>query len=293
MNGKLLDRIYERLGLDEAPGRDVEGLHRLYDAWSHAVRFDNVRKMIALRTGRALPGREAEDFFEAWLGHGAGGTCWAGAIAWLELLRASGFEARFGCGSMYDMGPVNHGTVFVALDGEDWLADASLVSPIPLLCGKELRYSNGVSTVELEPDGRTHVVWTTVPHQAGFLNCRVYGETPGHEDVLAQYEATRTHSAFNQRLYARRNFRDKVVLLRGNLRFEQTNGGFTIETLSADGVKAAMQRDMGFSEGLIGEWEECGGLADSMQPSSGAMPPPVKGVPPSQREAQAGSMPRG
>ncbi|MFN7932830.1 MAG: arylamine N-acetyltransferase [Bryobacteraceae bacterium] len=281
----MLQRVLKRLGLDEPPSPDVEGLQRLYDAWSIAVRFDNVRKMIALRTGRRLPGREAEDFFEAWLSQGAGGTCWAGAIAWLELLRGCGFEARFASGSMFDMGFVNHGTVVVAFGNEEWLADASLMSPAPLLLGREQRHSNGVTAVELEPDGGSHLVWVTVPHQAGFINCRVYPETLAHGAVLAHYEATRERSAFNQRLYARRNFRDRVILLRGNLRFERRSSGFTAGELTADELRRSMQEEMGFSEELIGEWVECGGLADSMKPSSGPAPPAVKGVPPSLRVA--------
>ncbi|MBS1830551.1 MAG: hypothetical protein JST93_34930 [Acidobacteria bacterium] len=281
----MLARVLDRLGLDAPPRPDEEGLHRLYEAWSLATRFDNVRKMIALRTGRPLPGREAPDFFEGWLANGAGGTCWPGAIAWLELLRGCGFEARFGSGSMFDMGFVNHGTVMVAFGGEEWLADSSLMSPAPLLLGKDQRCGNEVTNVELEPDGDSHLVWVTVPHQAGFVNCRIFREALGHGAVLAHYEATRERSAFNQRLYARRNFRDRVILLRGNLRFERTSSGFAARELTADELVRSMHEEMGYSEELIAQWVECGGLTDSMQPSSGPAPPVVKGVPPSQRVA--------
>jgi len=42
------------------------------------VPFDNVRKLIHVKSGKAgpLPGGTAEDFFTAWLRHGTGGTCW-------------------------------------------------------------------------------------------------------------------------------------------------------------------------------------------------------------------------
>jgi len=41
--------------------------------------MDNVRKLIHLRANdpAPLPGDTPEDFFGAWLVHGAGGTCWA------------------------------------------------------------------------------------------------------------------------------------------------------------------------------------------------------------------------
>ena len=191
---------------------------------------------------------------------------------------------------MFDMGFVNHGTVIVSFGSEEWLADASLMSPVPLLLGSEQRYSDGVSAVELEPEGGSHLVWVTVPHQAGFINCRIHGETLAAGAVLARYEATRERSAFNQRLYARRNFRDRVILLRGNFRFERTSSGLAARELTEDEVQRSMGEEMGFSEELIAQWVECGGLQDSMQPSSGPAPPVVKGVPPSQRVV---SMPRG
>jgi hypothetical protein len=87
----LRDRILERLGLSRLPSPDFEGLCELYGAWCGRVSFDNVRKVVALQTGRDLPGRTAEEFFEAWLDLGAAGTCWPGSNA----LYASGPERRF------------------------------------------------------------------------------------------------------------------------------------------------------------------------------------------------------
>ncbi len=284
MNGNLLSRVYERLDLDVTPRSDEEGLHHLYEGWCNSVPFDNVLKMIALRRGLALPGQKASEFFGCWLSSGSGGTCWAGAIAFRELLVASGFTARFAAGSMYDMGLVNHGTVVVSLGRSEWLADSSLISPVPLrLGGRAYRYSNGVSTVELEPDRGGHLLWMNPLHQTGFLNCRIHRGGIGRDEVLAYYEATRHKSAFNQRLYARRNYRNRVILLRGNLRFEQTQAGMTVQELTENDLRESLHADLGFSEELVENWTKCGALADSMKPANGPAPPPVRGVPPSLR----------
>lgn len=64
--------------------------------------FDNVRKLIHLSSQNpaALAGDDATDFFEAWLRHGAGGTCWPGHGALHSLLSALGFDADRAVGTM-------------------------------------------------------------------------------------------------------------------------------------------------------------------------------------------------
>ena len=49
----LIDRVLERLGFGTPPAIDLDGLSGLYAAWCARVPFDNVRKIIALRTGAA------------------------------------------------------------------------------------------------------------------------------------------------------------------------------------------------------------------------------------------------
>jgi N-hydroxyarylamine O-acetyltransferase len=72
-----------KLGLSAHPAPTFGGLQTLYAAWCRKVPFDNVRKLIHLRRqdSSPLPGNNVGDFFEAWLRHGTGGTCWAGVVA--------------------------------------------------------------------------------------------------------------------------------------------------------------------------------------------------------------------
>ena len=76
----LVERVLDRLGLTSKPEVSLAGLADLYGAWCRKVPFDNIRKLIHVRAGNSatLPGRTPNEFFEAWLAHGTGATCWAG-----------------------------------------------------------------------------------------------------------------------------------------------------------------------------------------------------------------------
>jgi N-hydroxyarylamine O-acetyltransferase len=260
---KLRDRVLVRLGLDGPAGADLPGLRRLYRAWCLSVPFDNVRKLIALRAGAALPGRDAADFFTNWLETGAGGTCWSGSNALYALLRSLGFQPRLAAGSMHDLGSPNHGTVIVTIGGVDWRADTSLLThaPIPLACARYF-HSDGLTTADLEYDSRGYLLWTNTPHQHVPTGCRIFPEPVGGQFVLDRYEASRNQGPFNDCVHVRRNFPGRVVVVRGATRFERTVDGISAHALSADELCAALEREMGLSRSLISGWCACGGLTD-------------------------------
>ena len=114
----LVESVLEKLGLAAAPAVDRAGLESLYHAWCRSVPFDNLQKLIHIRSGSAepLPGDTPEEFFEAWLAHGTGGTCWAGNGALASLLAALGFAARRAIATMLVAPnlPPNHGSVSAA-----------------------------------------------------------------------------------------------------------------------------------------------------------------------------------
>src|SRR6476620_7105682 len=88
LHGQLLSRVISRLELPNTLAIDLAGLTTVYAAWCRSVPFDNVRKMIAIRSGdnAAMPGLDAADFFENWLANGSGGTCWPSSNALFTLL---------------------------------------------------------------------------------------------------------------------------------------------------------------------------------------------------------------
>jgi arylamine N-acetyltransferase len=283
---ELRDRVLERLGLRAAPAPDLEGLRALYRAWCVAVPFDNVRKMVALRAGdgHPLPGRDAAEFFESWLAHGTGGTCWPSSNALFALVRAVGFATRRVAGSMRDLGVVNHASVKVALDGQDWLVDSSLLTNVPLPLGPAVFvHDDPVFPVEVEASDATHVVWTHTPPNEAYLPCRLLVDPADHALYLDGYERSRARSPFNQRLYARRNRPGELLLLAGRTRFSRTEQGLECSDLSREGLVEALCEDFGLGAPLVDAWVRCGGLDASFEPPSGPKPPAVTQRPPSQR----------
>jgi N-hydroxyarylamine O-acetyltransferase len=242
--------------------------------------------MIALRRrpDAPLPGATAEDFFQHWLDHGTGGTCWTSSNALFELFHACGFAARRIVGAMRDLGIANHGSVIVALDGRQWLVDSSILTNRPLpLPAANWNNADPVWPTEVEPNAGTHVIWTHNPPHDEYLPCRLLDEPADHASHVGYYEGSRERSPFNQRLYARRNYPGKLVVLAGPMRFVRTRDGIVREQLSAEQLTAALRDDIGISAACVAEWMDSGALQDSFAAPSGPKPPPLTGRPPSQR----------
>ncbi len=286
----LRDRVLARLGLDAPPAPDLDGLRAVYGAWSLRIPFDNVRKMTALRAPRAgdgapppLPGTHADDFLEAWLAHGTGGTCWPSSTALFALLRSLDFPARRVVGSMRDMGVPNHGSIKVALDGRDWLVDSSILSIAPLPLGDATTFvGEAPHTVEIEPIDGTHVLWfASPPHE--FFPYRLVLDPVDGAFYRDAYERSRALSPFNGRLYARRNRPDVQVVLRGATLVTRTAAGVTERALDGDALCAALRDEIGISAELVEAWAASGALADTLDPTPGPAMPPFTTVPPSRR----------
>jgi len=282
---QLAARVLARLGFATPPPRDAGGLAALYRAWCAQVPFDNLRKMIALRTGAAeLPGGHADDFLDAWLEHGTGGTCWPSSNALHQVLEAAGFPAVRLAARMRDGGVTNHGTVRVRLDDGDWLVDSSMLTNLPLPLGDGVFASpDPVVAAEVEREGDEHVCWFTMPPSPAPFPCRVLPDPVDHALYLRSYEASRERSPFNQRLYARRNHPDGVRLLFGNTRVEVTAAGADRRELTPEQLCAALRDDIGLGEAIVDRWREAGGLEASFEPPVGPPPPAVDRLPPSRR----------
>lgn len=284
----MVERVLRQLGITGIPEADLDGLRTVYRAWCQRVPFDNVRKMIALRTGSdpPLPGTFAAEFLDSWLRHGTGGTCWPSSNALFELLCSLGFDARRVAGSMRDLGVENHGSIIVGTGERQWLVDSSILCNLPLpLAEENFATQDPAFGVEVEPDGETHVVWLRIPPNPGFMPCRVYPASVTHSFYAARYEASRQRSPFNQRVYARRNQADGMIILVGNTRFHSTRDGLDSRGLTPDQLCESLHAEIGLSKEMIEEWSRAGGLAASMEAGEGPPPPPVVGVPPSQRSS--------
>ena len=286
----LARRTLRRLGFPDPPSRDRAGLAALYRAWGLHVPFDNTRKLIALRAGPGvpLPGADAEDFLEHWLADGTGGTCWPSSNALCEVLRAAGFAARRVIASMRDTGVPNHASVVVRVDGADWLADSSMLLKEPLPLGTGAFANNDpVWPAEVERRDGAYLVWWHTPPDTGYLPCRLLIDPASFQAYLDGYERSRERSPFNQRLYARRNRPDELVILAGPRRYVRDRSGVRSRDLAAGELRQSLRDEIGLSGDMVGRWADSGALAASLEPPRQEDPqPPADGLqPPSKRQA--------
>ena len=213
----LQERVLARLGFADSPAPTFENLRAIYAAWCRKVPFDNVRKLIHVRAGNPgpLPGSTADDFFEAWLKHGTGGTCWAGAGAFHALLTSLGFNVVRGVGTMLvtpDV-PPNHGTVLVSFDEDRYLVDCSILhgEPLHLSDEAETRVEHsawGVSSSKR--DQLWYVNWRPLHKLDGF-ECRLEHFGAALSEFQNSHERTRGWSPFNFEVTARINRDDRVA----------------------------------------------------------------------------------
>ncbi len=242
--------------------------------------------MIALRTtpGVPLPQMDANDFFERWLTHGAGGTCWTTSNALGELLLALGFNAHRVAGSMRDTGYLGHGSVKVRIDDRDWLVDSSMLTdfPLPLTNGIFVA-DEGIFGAEVEPVDGMHMIWSDIPPHPTLTPCRLMIDDASRELYADRYEASRQRSPFNERLYVRTNRPDARLLLIGRTRFEKTAAGLESCDLGAAEVCASLRDEFGMSNDHVSHWVGSGALDDSIAPADPAPPALPLTQPPSRR----------
>jgi N-hydroxyarylamine O-acetyltransferase len=265
----LVERVLEGLGLDRLPQPDHTGLGRVYDAWCRRVPFDNVLKRIHIASGSPapLPGDAPAEFFETWLRHGVGGTCWAGNGALAELLRALGFTAERGVATMM-VGPdptPNHGTVIVHLEDGACLVDASILhgEPLPLRTS-ETAIEHPAWGVRTALDGPTRFVHWLPFHTR--MACRIDAETASTDEFRERHEKTRGWSPFNHSLSARLNRGEEVIGAafgqRGHIDAE---GRPTLRPFEGDERTRLLVDEMGLSEAIV-----------AALPSDEPMPPPPR-----------------
>jgi N-hydroxyarylamine O-acetyltransferase len=251
----------ERLGVD-LPTLDLAGLRAVYAAWCSGVSFDNVLKLIHVAEGHPgpLPGSTTESFFEQWLEHGTGGTCWAGNAALHDLLEALGFDVARAIATMLSSpearGP-NHGSVIVTIDGERWIADASILSgePIRIPAPGEPAAAGPLPRFEWL-DGRPAVVWRTLTAPGGFP-CRIdrIGAETAEWDAL--HQRTRAWGPFNYQLNARVMRGDTSLGVSSGRRFAfGVDGSVSASPLDRDGRVRFLIEVLGISEEVAGRVPE-------------------------------------
>jgi N-hydroxyarylamine O-acetyltransferase len=284
----LFGKVLERLGLPNEPEMKLSGLSATYRAWCETVPFDNAAKLIALRTGVTgnLPGIDAQEFFTNFLEYGIGGTCWPSSNALYSLFHDLGFDVKRLAGSMRDTGIISHGTTKAHIDGADWLVDSSMLTRNPLPLSFDLHIgSDPVWGGEVEYTDGTHIIWWDAVPAPEFIPCRLLPHDVEYDFYLERYEASRTKSPFNERIYVRRNFPDSVLVITGNRHFVKSANGVEASLLSESELEDRLAGEAGFSSQIIDRLRDNGAIKASMVPPD-SPPPPIPGVRPSKRFTQ-------
>lgn len=254
----LLERVLAKLGFRDRPPPSLEGLRATYAAWCQHVPFDNVRKLIHLRSGEVgpFPGDTAEDFFEAWLRFGTGATCWGGHTGLHALLSALGFAAVRGYGTMLlapDI-PPNHATVAVACEGASYLVDASMLhgEPLELSASERTRITHPAWGVEARPQGAHHQIRFRPIHMPKGLDCRIDRMDVPLRSFQEFHEGTRPWSPFNYQLYARINRGDCVLGIGFGRRYVfRADGSVQDDALDPADRQRMLIEEIGLAEELV------------------------------------------
>jgi arylamine N-acetyltransferase len=273
--------------LDGPPTPDLEGLRTLYRAWRLKVPFDNIHKTLALFRSRSavLPVLDPTDFFEHWIDHGTGGTCWPSANALHALLCDCGFDAHRATASMFDSGPPDHATVLVRLeDGSNWVTDIH-VSLEPLRIDPEAPsyFPDPTSYAEVEVAGADVFIYGVSPPSPRVF-FRLLELDVAERVFDDRYEDTREISKFNDRVHIQRCFPHSIRVVRGADHFELNSDGLHRERLDEAGLRERLVGEMGLGAAIVDRLAARGVLkASAAIPEAAPINRPER-IPPSARQ---------
>jgi arylamine N-acetyltransferase len=267
---QLVEQILQKMEFPTHPKNDSAGLSAIYARWCRRIPFDNIQKRI-FHSGSArgpVPGHTSADFFQKWLAHGSGGTCWANSHAMHDLLEALGFNVVRVAATMLatpdDVGPT-HGTVFAEVDGRQYLVDGSMLTelPVPVQEGGPRKMHHPAQRVHLEHrDGHWNVRWHPA-HRPDGLWCRIETVDVPEDQFNEYHERTRTRSRFNSSLYVRLNFPGHTATISSSEKVTVKLDGNPVSIpLAEDQRLRILVEEFGISEELASSLP-----ADQLQPS--------------------------
>jgi arylamine N-acetyltransferase len=258
----LVERVLTKFGLRRRPALDLAGLNTLYAAFSANVPFDNVLKRIWFASSQTtpLPGGDPNEFFNNWLQHGTGGTCWPLNGGMYALASALGFEARRIVGSVivegYPQG-ANHGSVLVNLDGINYLVDAWMASfkVLPLISNKPSSTGHGIHDISAVPTETGLEIIT----YSGFNREQPLPVRPepeydpvDHAFFLARYDRTKTVGFFNDAIFICRHFPESILTMGRKSKFHLAADGTLSKTEPTEAQrKMALIEEFALSEEIV------------------------------------------
>jgi len=235
-----------------------ESLHELYNAWCDNIPFDNFWKRLQL-AGAAFSNKDQmnpNNFFEIWLEHGLGGTCWTSTVAMYSLLQYLGFNVRYITGSMGDMGMPNHGSLIVAFEnGKEFIVDTSILNNNPIeIVGNGVEH--GVYPVQLVKDNNKKLLIFEHVTKREVMPCAIIDTNISEEALEQHYNVSIEMSLFNDCIYVRKNKKGSIESIVGNTFYHKTASSIESKEISKDGISAVLVDTMGFSKEIVNHIEK-------------------------------------
>jgi N-hydroxyarylamine O-acetyltransferase len=260
---QLMEQVLTRLGLDDRPVVDLEGLTRVYRAWCENVPFDNVIKRVYFGEGRQgpMPGTAPAEFLQNFVDHGTGGTCWVTSGGLFAVLVELGFDARRVSGNMVGVGEFdepNHGSTAVVIDGSGYLVDSSILShdPIPLRDQQDSESAYPLQETTAQWTGSTWRINWLPGHGRDHLVMQLDGPGLGEARDFRFWEwrseVSRTSSFFNDALYIRKSVLPGIRTIgRGKLISIDPPEEVAVMDLTADDQRRILVETFGLSEEIV------------------------------------------
>ncbi|CAM1373136.1 arylamine N-acetyltransferase [Tenacibaculum xiamenense] len=235
-----------------------EGLKKIYQAWCRNIPFDNFWKRLELEKTPFISKDQIDPsaFFEAWLEHGVGGTCWTTTNALQYLLEELGFQTKIVGGSMGDMGMVNHGSLIVTTNnGKEFIVDTSISNETPIeLTPKTI--DNAPHSIQLMDEGEKRSIFFEFPSKKDLMKCAIYNNTFSTEDLYNAHKESYTNSLFNDCVYIKKNNEFGINTIIGDTLYTKTKNNVKKVTLNREEIKTVLLDTMGLSQELIDHIEK-------------------------------------
>ena len=263
LTSEILTRILIKLGLAERPECSRVGLNRVYAAYCGLVPRDNIHKRIWLTGKQSTPvtGGDPVEFFENWLAHGTGGTCFATSGGLCALLMALGFDAKRATGCVIREGVEfdrNHASVIARVDGADFLVDPQQASftALPIIPGQPASAGNSIHATQSVPvPGGFELQSFPGSNRQEPLRIRFYLENcfVDHAFFLEKYALSTVReldrSPFNDTLIVSRRFPGSLVIVgRGNRIEVSADNTVTKTEITIDERDRILVEELGISE---------------------------------------------
>ena len=250
---EVAEKVLKRFAINLPLIPNEEGLTKLYRGWCRNIPFDNFWKRLKLNKQEFSDQDQinANQFFEIWLQHGLGGTCWTTANAMCELLKHLKFDVRVITGSMGDMGAVNHGSLLVSFnDGKEYIVDTSILNEQPIKIDG-VHIENPVHPIQLYNESEAIKIIFEHCTKREPMPCAINKDIISREQIAEFYETSLENSLFNDCVYIRKNEEGIIHSIVGTTYYTKSGNTLGKKKLNEEERKEVLVNIMGLSKEIV------------------------------------------